>query len=119
MIIIKRGTNASCFALKNKVNIILNPEPMLNVIPDSLYEILMAEYGSFIRPRICSDKNPKGCFIIQGKTQDAFAQEKEAGALKDGSSQMDGDELKKAEETLTQTLAEIQKEKKLTRKKKK
>ena len=119
MIIVKRGTNASCFALKNGVTVTLRPEPILNMIPDAVYELLMAQYGSFITPRIHSDKNPNGCFIIQGKTKDAFAQEKEAGALKDGSAQMNGDELKKAEETVTQTLAEIQKEKKLTRKKKK
>lgn len=117
MIIIKRGTNASCFALKNKVTITLKPEPMLNIIPDSLYERLMDEYGAFIRPRICSDKNPKGCFIIQEKKESAQSQEKEVGALTDGSSQIDGETLQKAEEEIETAVTEFQKEKKLTKRK--
>lgn len=119
MIIVKRGTNASCFALKKGVTITLHPEPVLNVIPDALFEQLMAQYGSFIKPRIQSDKNPNGCFIVQTKKENASAQKKEAGVLKDGSAQLDGETLKKAEETVTQTLSEIQNEKKVTGKKKK
>lgn len=119
MIIIKRGTNASCFALKKGITVTLQPEPLLNIIPDVVFDALMAQYGSFIKPRIQSEQNPNGCFIIQQKKENATAQEKDAGALLDGSAPLDGETLKKAEETVEQTLSEIQKEKKVKRKKKK
>ena len=72
MIIVKRGTNASCFALKKGVTITLQPDPILNVIPDALFDQLMAQYGSFIKPRIQSDKNPNGCFIVQTKKENCW-----------------------------------------------
>lgn len=36
-----------------------------NDIEDEDFEILMKEYGSYIEPRIKTDENPLGCFIIK------------------------------------------------------
>ena len=82
-IIIKKGTNPSAFKLRNGKTIILQTGfgggEHLNVISDADYDLLMAEYGVFIRERIISDKNPDGCFIVHDSRTYASAMDKEIG----------------------------------------
>lgn len=82
--IIKKGTCASCFRLSDGKLITLRPDEIV-IIKDSDFEELMKEYGSFITPRILTDKNPSGCFIVSTKVINAQAQNKEVGEVKDGS----------------------------------
>lgn len=97
-IIIKRGTNASSFALSNGRAVVLQPEPVMNEVADEDFGMLLKEYGSFIRPRVHNDKNPEGCFIISDKALYAFDQATEAGKLKDGSAPVSEEELSPAPE---------------------
>lgn len=75
--IIKKGTNPSAFRLKNGKTILISVEKgggdVLNFISEDDFKALMREYGSFIAPRIISDKNPHGCFIISAES--AFAKD--------------------------------------------
>lgn len=82
--LIKKGTNASCFRLKTGKLITLQPDVMV-ILSVNDYEALMAEYGSFIMPRILTDKNPMGCFIVSNKSDKAKDQSKEVGKVEDGS----------------------------------
>lgn len=82
MIIIKKGTNPSSFRLRNGKVLTFYPD-MLQTVSDADYEALMFEYGKFITPRIISDKNPCGCFIVGGVK--AADQNKEVGKVKDKS----------------------------------
>lgn len=95
-IIIKRGTNASSFPLSNGRVVVLRPEPVMNEVSDEDFGRLLVEYGSFIRPRVHSDKNPDGCFIINDKALKAADHSKEAGKLKDGSAPASKKDLKNA-----------------------
>lgn len=97
-IIIKRGTNASSFALSNGRAVVLQPEPAMNEVADEDFGRLLKEYGSFIRPRVHNNKNPEGCFIISDKALYAFDQATEAGKLKDGSAPVSEEELSPAPE---------------------
>lgn len=83
--IIKKGTCASCFRLKSGRMIMLQPDVIVT-LKDAEYEELMKDYGSFIMPRILTDKNPSGCFIVSTKSAKAKDQSKEVGKVKDGSS---------------------------------
>lgn len=82
--IIKKGTCASCFRLKSGRMIMLQPDVIVT-LKEADYEELMKEYGSFITPRILTDKNPTGCFIVSTKIAKAKDQSKEVGKVKDGS----------------------------------
>ena len=82
--IIKKGTNPSCFRLKGGKLITLRPDEIV-ILKEAEYEELMAEYGSFIMPRILTDKNPSGCYIVSTKAVKANDQSKEVGKVKDGS----------------------------------
>lgn len=82
--IIKKGTCASCFKLTSGKMIMLRPDEIV-VLKDGEYEELMKEYGSFITPRILTDKNPMGCFIVSTKSAVAKDQNKEVGKVVDGS----------------------------------
>jgi hypothetical protein len=91
--IIKKGTNPSSFRLKTGRVITLQPD-ILTVVTDDNFEELMREYGSFIEPRIISDKNPSGCFIISQRgygTDNTYASDmnKEVGKIKDASSRIE------------------------------
>lgn len=119
MIIVKRGTCPSSFALSNGHVVVLRPEPFLNIITDEIYEVLIREWGAFITPRICSDKNPKGCFVVQMTTASAQAQKKEMPEIDDVSSKIDGDRLQKDTETVAKALQEFKVEKAITTKKRK
>lgn len=92
MIVIKKGTCPSAFVLRNGKKIVLEVGAgggdFLNVVPDADFEALMAEYGSFIKPRIRSEKNPTGCFIINEKKTYAEDFGKEVGLVRDGSSKI-------------------------------
>lgn len=87
--IIKKGTNPSCFKLSNgkiiKLEVGVAGGNYLNIISDADFSQLMEEYGSFIRPRILSDKNPGGCFIISESLSYAKDMNKEVGEIKDAS----------------------------------
>lgn len=83
--VIKKGTNPQSFRLKGGKILTFEPD-ILTVISDSEYEALMAEYGSFITPRILTDENPSGCFIISTRNANASDQSKEVGKVEDGSS---------------------------------
>ena len=66
--IIKRGQPANSFRLRCGKVITLLPDVVVEV-SDIDYSLLMAEYGQFILPRIWSEDNPDGCFIIREKTE--------------------------------------------------
>lgn len=98
--IIKKGTNPSSFLLKNRKVITLKPD-ILTVVKEDDFEDLMREYGNFIEPRIISDKNPSGCFIISQKgnsADNAYASDmsKEVGKVKDASARIEVKAPKKA-----------------------
>ncbi|MFV0627039.1 MAG: hypothetical protein ACK5N8_06810 [Alphaproteobacteria bacterium] len=91
-IIIKKGTNASAFKLSSGIMITLTPD-LISPIKDEDFELLMEEYGDFITPRILSDKNPSGCFIINNKEANAQAQSSEiANETQDNSRQLTEEE---------------------------
>lgn len=83
--IVKKGTNANCFRLKNGKLITLEPD-VLVILTDTEFEMLMAEYGSFIKPRIITEANPNGCFLVNRKSNYVADMSKEVGEVKDGSS---------------------------------
>lgn len=66
--IIKKGTNSSAFRLRSGKVVNIKVErgggDFLNFVTEEDFKALMNEYGSFIAPRIISESNPKGCFII-------------------------------------------------------
>lgn len=89
-IIVNKQVNGISFRLKNARIVTLSPErDGMNFIPDVVFEELMAEYGHYIRSRIFSDKNPKGCFLMHEKEEDARAQEEEFDAKTGGSEFID------------------------------
>jgi len=81
--IIKKGTSASQYDL-SKRTVILEPD-ILVVLSNNEFDELMNKYGSFIQPRILSDKNPSGCFIVNEKEANALSQNKEIKKYKDKS----------------------------------
>lgn len=84
--IVKKGTNPSVFNLRNGKKIRLDVSPVLNVISDDDFSVLMKEYGNFINERRIDDKNPDGCFIIHDNKADATAHDAEIGEeIKDNS----------------------------------
>lgn len=88
--IIKKGTNPSAFRLKSGKTIIINVErgggDILNFVSEGDFKALMYEYGSFIAPRIISDKNPDGCFIVSADRAMAHDMAAEIGEeIKDNS----------------------------------
>ncbi|MCH5201908.1 MAG: hypothetical protein J1F17_01750 [Oscillospiraceae bacterium] len=92
-IIIKKGTCPSAFNLGNGRRVLLQVGEgggdFLNIVSDKDFEDLMHEYGSFIQPRIRSEKNPNGCFIISDKKDYATDFGKEVGKVRDGSSKIE------------------------------
>lgn len=92
-IIIKKGTNPSCFKLRNGKYLTLrvgeNGGDFLNVVSEADYEMLMADYGEFINERTLSDKNPRGCFIVQHSKAVAVDMNKEVGVIKDNSAPLE------------------------------
>ena len=86
--IIKKGTNASAFRLKDGKLITLEPD-VLVVLKEDIFEELMREYGSFITPRIITEANPNGCFIVNRKSDFALDMNKEVGKIKDNSAQIE------------------------------
>lgn len=98
--IIKKGTNPSAFRLRNgktiQIEVGAGGGDMLNIISDADYDMLMREYGNFIRERIISDKNPRGCFIIHDSREYAAGMGKEIGdEIKDNSARLDVEKIKK------------------------
>ncbi|MBO7714398.1 MAG: hypothetical protein J6S85_12555 [Methanobrevibacter sp.] len=85
--IIKKGTCASSFRLSSGKVFTFEPD-VLKVLNKDEYEALMLEYGYFIKPRIISDKNPCGCFIVSDKITKAGDMDKEVGKVEDKSSQV-------------------------------
>lgn len=47
-----------------------------NDIEDEDFEAMMKEYGSYIEPRIKTDENPLGCFIIKKPVVEEVIEEK-------------------------------------------
>ena len=97
--IIKKGTNNSAFKLRNGHTIVLQVGfgggDHLNILTDQEYDALMAEYGTFIRPRIISDKNPNGCFIIHDSREYAKDFGAEVGEIRDNSAPIQIDKIQK------------------------
>lgn len=71
---IKIGQPANSFKLKNQKVIMLLPDVAIEIL-DADYVLLMNEYGNFIVPRIWSEANPQGCFIIREKTEAEVVEE--------------------------------------------
>ena len=94
--IIKKGTSASCFKLSDDTTIMLIPD-VLTVLDDKVFDKLMMEYGSFIKPRIITESNPSGCFIVSFKKENAKAQNKEVGEVKDNSSPVEVEETEEVQ----------------------
>lgn len=66
--ITKKGGCAIAFKLKDKR--VFNFEPDVAVeISDDEYKAIMAEYSSFILPRIWSESNLNGCFLVVKKEE--------------------------------------------------
>lgn len=86
--IIKKGTNASSFRLSDKKLITLEPD-VLVVLKEDVFNQLMKEYGSFINPRIITESNPNGCFIVNRKADYVQDMNKEVGEIKDNSAQIE------------------------------
>ena len=89
-VIIKKGTNPSAFRLKNGKTILIQVGfgggDYINIVSDADYDALMHEYGAFIKERIISDSNPRGCFIINDNREYAQDMGKEIGTeIKDNS----------------------------------
>lgn len=97
--IIKKGTNNSAFRLKNGHVVVLRAGlgggDHLNILSDQEYDALMAEYGTFIKPRVFSDRNPTGCFIIHDKREYAKDQGAEVGEVRDNSAPIEIDKIEK------------------------
>lgn len=91
--IIKKGTNACSFRLKDKRVITLEPD-VLVVLADDVFEQLMKEYGSFINPRTITESNPSGCFLVHRKSDYALGLNREVGQVKDNSSRIEVQEVK-------------------------
>lgn len=89
--IIKKGTNACSFRLKNQKLIVLEPN-ILTVFDESDFNALMQEYGSFIEPRIITEANPAGCFIVHYKEAYVEDMSAEVGEVKDNSAQIEVNE---------------------------
>ena len=82
--IIKKGTNPSAFRLHDKV-LVLEPN-VITVITEKEMDELKHKWWGFIEPRIITEKNPYGCFIISDKSinyADGF--NREIGKVEDGS----------------------------------
>ena len=81
--IIKKGTNPSAFRLKNgktiKIEVGRGGGEMFNFVSEDDFKALMQEYGCFISPRIISDRNHDGCFIIHADKKVAQDMSKEIG----------------------------------------
>lgn len=91
--IVKKGTNPSAFRL-NKRTIICEPN-VITVISDEEYAELKEKYGAFIEPRIITEKNPCGCFLVSERSQSYVSDmNKEVGEVKDNSARVDLDEEK-------------------------
>lgn len=92
--IIKKGTNNSAFRLKNGRTIVIRTGfgggDDLNILTERDFDDLMAEYGAFIKPRVLSDSNPNGCFIIHDRRDYAADMSREIGdEIKDNSAPID------------------------------
>lgn len=102
--IIKKGTCPSAFNLRSGKRVLLQVGAgggdFLNIISDKDYEDLIREYGSFILPRVRSEKNPDGCFIIHDKKDYATDFGKEVGKVRDGSSKIEIKEEKPVIESI-------------------
>ncbi len=63
---------------------------MFNFVSEDDFKALMQEYGCFISPRIISDSNPDGCFIIHADKKVAQDMSKEIGdEIRDNSGQIE------------------------------
>ena len=91
--IIKKGTNPSSFRVRNKT-IVLRPN-ILTFVSDEDFMELKNKWWGFIGPRVISDKNPAGCFIISEKSENYTSGfNKEVGEVKDNSSKLEDTEFK-------------------------
>ena len=61
--ITKKGGCAVAFKLKDKRVFVFEPDVAVEISDDE-YKAIMAEYSSFILPRIWSESNPDGCFLV-------------------------------------------------------
>ncbi len=77
--IVKKGLNDNRFPLKNGRVITIKGAGILNQIKEEDYNALMSEYSGFFAPRIISDKNPLGIFIVSKKASYAGDMSKEVG----------------------------------------
>ena len=92
--IIKKGTNPSAFRLKERV-LVLEPD-VITVVSDKEMAELRSKWWGFIEPRIITEKNPSGCFIISERSvnyADGF--NKEVGKVEDGSTPIQMEKIKK------------------------
>ena len=92
--IIKKGTNPSAFQLSKRV-LVLEPDVITVVSEEEMAELKHKWWG-FIGPRVITEKNPLGCFIIRERSLGYVdGMNKEVGKVEDGSTPLDGEKIKK------------------------
>ena len=57
------------FRLQDKREFIFSGDGKEDSFEKEDFEAIMKEYGSYIEPRIKSDENPLGCFIIEEEVE--------------------------------------------------
>lgn len=60
----KKGGCPSAFKLKDKRVFLFEPDVAVELSDDD-WKAILAEYSSFILPRIWSESNPSGCFVVE------------------------------------------------------
>ena len=92
--IIKKGTNPSAFRL-SKRTVVCRPN-IMTFISDEEFRELKAKWWGFIEPRIWSEKNPFGSFVISEKSLNyTEGLNKEIGEVEDNSMKIDLTKSKK------------------------
>lgn len=65
------------FRLQDKREFIFSGDGKEDSFEREDFEAIMKEYGSYIEPRIKSDENPNGCFIIEEEVVPESEEKKE------------------------------------------
>lgn len=93
-VIVKKGTNPSAFRL-SKRTVVCEPD-IVTVITDEELAEIKQKFGGFLEPRIITEKNPFGCFIISERsTNYTEGFNKEVGKVEDGSTPLQMEKIKR------------------------
>ena len=67
--VIQLSPISTLFRLQDKREFIFSGDGKEDSFEREDFEAIMKEYGSYIEPRIKSDENPLGCFIIEEEVE--------------------------------------------------